>query len=91
MLGVRFASSKTLLFKVNDNMNSMIFGTVRCFDPKLGTGWISPKNGDPDIRILQSAINHANLGQIAIGQTLGFNVADANRTAVNLWATWSNR
>lgn len=72
-------------------MNSMIFGTVRCFDPKKGTGWISPENGDADIKILQSEINHANLGQIAKGQTLGFNVAGANRTAVNLWATWSNR
>ena len=72
-------------------MNSTTFGTVRCFDPKMGTGWITPENGDPDVKILQSAINRANLGQIAKGQTLGFNVAGANRTAVNLWATWSNR
>ena len=72
-------------------MNSMIFGTVRSYDGNLGKGWISPDNGDPDVSVSQSAINRANLGTISQGQTLGFNVARGRRTAIDLWATWSNR
>jgi len=67
------------------------FGTVRCFDTQTGKGWITPNNGGNDIMVKQAAINHAGLGQIAIGQTIGFDIARKNRSAVNLWATWSNR
>lgn len=72
-------------------MNPIVFGTVRCFDTKTGSGWISPNSGGPDISVRPAAISHANLGQLSKGQTLGFSVHKDNRTAVDLWATWSNR
>ncbi len=72
-------------------MNSIMFGTVRCFDSRTGAGWISPQSGERDVRVLASAVNRANLGQLSRGQTLGFTVAQGSRTAEDLWATWSNR
>ncbi len=69
----------------------MKFGTVRCFDCKRGEGWIMPDDGSHDIIVQQTAVNDAGLGQLARGQTLGFHIADGQRTAVDLWATWSNR
>ena len=67
------------------------FGTVRCFDTQTGEGWITPDDGGNDVIVRQTAINHAGLGQIAIGQMIGFDIARKNRVAVNLWAAWSNR
>ena len=72
-------------------MNSVIFGTVRCFNSRTGTGWIVPDNGEPDVRVLASAVKRANLGQLSKGQSLGFTVSSDYRTAETLWATWSNR
>lgn len=72
-------------------MKSIKFGTVRCFNSRTGEGWITPEDGGRDIGVRQAAVLHAGLGQLAEGQTLGFYVADGNRTAVDLWATWSNR
>ena len=72
-------------------MKSIKFGTVRCYDHGKGEGWITPEDGGRDIGVRQAAVTRAGLGQIAKGQTLGFLVANGSRTAVDLWATWSNR
>jgi len=69
----------------------MTFGTVRCFDCRTGEGWITPDDGSRDISVQQAAVNEAGLGQLATGQTVGFHIAARQRTAVDLWATWSNR
>ena len=72
-------------------MKEMSFGIVRGYDFQTGEGWIIPNDGSNDIQITRSAVENARLGQIAVGQTLGFHLSETGRTAVNLWATWSNR
>lgn len=72
-------------------MNNLNFGTVRCFDTRTGEGWIIPDDGSHDIVVKQAAIDRARLGQLADGQTLGFQLDEKRRAAVELWATWSNR
>lgn len=71
----------------------MHYGTVKAFDPVRGIGLITPDNGKRNIRLTQSAVNEAGLGQVAAGQKLGFDIRSGGRgpTAENLWATWSNR
>ncbi|WP_073833226.1 cold-shock protein [Pseudovibrio exalbescens] len=69
----------------------MQFGTVKSYDHLSGTGWIQPDSGGRDIMVKQSAVRIARLGQICEGQTLGFNVSVGTPSAINLWATWSNR
>jgi cold shock CspA family protein len=71
----------------------MQFGTVTAFDPDQGLGLIAVDGGPDRIRVDRQAVDHAGLGQIAVGQTLGFEVAPdgARQKAVRLWATWSNR
>lgn len=73
------------------NLRTLKFGTVKCYDSLAGSGWITPDDGSRDVAVRQAAVNRACLGQIARGQTLGFNISEQNRTAVDLWATWSNR
>lgn len=72
-------------------MKSIMFGTVKCFDCGTGEGWITPEAGGSDVGVNGAAVAHAGLGQLASGQTLGFHIAEGSRTAVDLWATWSNR
>ena len=86
-------SGQTLQLPTNKSLElkHMNFGTVRCFDSSSGEGWITPDDGGRDIFVHQSAVDCARLGQLARGQTLGFHLADGQRTAVDLWATWSNR
>ena len=67
------------------------FGTVRCYKPRTGQGWITPDDGTRDVRVYPVAVNDAGLGQLAIGQTVGFTVSGRRPHAVDLWATWSNR
>ena len=74
----------------------MRFGTVRCFNRQFGQGWITPDDGGREVAVQQAAVNDAGLGQLAVGQVVGFHIADGianehHRTAVDLWATWSNR
>lgn len=71
----------------------MLFGTVTAFDPDRGLGLIAVDGGHNRIRVDRQAVDHAGLGQIAVGQTLGFELAldGAKEKAVQLWATWSNR
>ncbi len=73
-------------------MKSLRFGTVRCFNTRSGHGWIMPDDGSHEISVQQAAVNDAGIGQLAAGQVVGFHVTDGHlRTAVDLWATWSNR
>jgi len=83
--------ARYIIKKEKLKLNTTKFGTVRCFDTRTGKGWITPDDGGSDVIVRQTAINHAGLGQIAIGQTIGFDIARKSRAAVNLWATWSNR
>jgi CspA family cold shock protein len=71
----------------------MKFGTVRCYDPRAGRGWITPEDGGRDIAVDQSAVNTAGLGQLSAEQKIGFQIAAGRHghVAVDLWATWSNR
>lgn len=74
----------------------MLFGTVTAFDPDRGLGLIAvdgDHNKIRNIRVDRQAVDHAGLGQITVGQTLGFELAPdgARQKAVHLWATWSNR
>lgn len=69
------------------------FGTVRCYDSRVGQGWIAPDDGGIDIAVYQAAINAAGLGQLARNQKIGYKVhaGPSGPRAVGLWATWSNR
>lgn len=71
----------------------MKFGTVRTYDCRSGHGWIAPDDGGNDIVVRQDAVNNAGLGQLSADQKIGFHVAAGRHgaTAVDLWATWSNR
>lgn len=72
-------------------MKEMNFGTVRSFDCLTGKGWITPNDGSDEVEIGKPAVQHAGLGQLAVGQRLGFRICEYHRTAVDLWATWSHR
>ncbi len=73
------------------NLNLVKFGTVKSFDHLSGRGWITPEDGGHDIAVNRAAVKKARLGQICEGQTLGFHVSGGTPSAVDLWATWSNR
>lgn len=69
------------------------FGTVESFDPARQTGIIISEQGNRPIRIDRRAVAEAGLGQVAVGQRLGFNLACDRQGphATGLWATWSGR
>jgi len=69
----------------------MKFGIVRCFDCSREEGWITPQDGTRDIPVHQKAVKEAGVGQLAEGQTIGFYIDEQKGSAVDLWATWSNR
>ena len=71
----------------------MMFGTVRCYDCRVGRGWIQPDDGSGEIAVKQAAVSQAGLGQLAPEQRLGFRIETGRkcRFATHLWATWSNR
>lgn len=71
--------------------NKMKFGTVKCYNAKTGKGWISPADGSRDIPVNANAVDNARIGQLSPGQMLGFSVTSRDNSAVDLWATWSNR
>ncbi len=70
-----------------------MFGTVRCYDCRVGRGWIQPDDGSSEIAVKQAAVSQAGLGQLAPEQRLGFRIETGrkSRFATHLWATWSNR
>jgi|GEM_PF-3117352 len=70
-----------------------MFGTVRCYDCRVGRGWIQPDDGSGEIAVKQAAVSQAGLGQLAPEQRLGFRIETGrkSRFATHLWATWSNR
>ncbi|SDR22327.1 cold shock domain-containing protein [Pseudovibrio sp. Tun.PSC04-5.I4] len=72
-------------------MNLVQFGTVKSFDHLAGKGWITPDDGSHDIMVKRAAVKKARLGQICEGQTLGFRVSGTASSAIDLWATFSNR
>ena len=70
-----------------------MFGTVRCYDCRVGRGWIQPDDGSGEIPVKQAAVSQAGLGQLAPEQRIGFHIETGweSRFATHLWATWSNR
>lgn len=69
------------------------FGTVRCYDSRVGRGWIEPDDGGSDIAVYQAAIDAAGLGLLVSNQKIGYKIyaGSSGPRAVGLWATWSNR
>lgn len=73
--------------------NYMKFGIVKFFNLAKGYGLIASDDGDEEFLVQKSEIDRAGLGQLAVKQRLGFDVAACAHgpSAVNLWATFANR
>ena len=52
----------------------MSIGTVKWFDESKGFGFISPKDGSPDVFVHYSAITAAGYKSLAEGQVVEYNV-----------------
>lgn len=58
----------------------MQVGTVKWFNPQKGFGFIQPENGDKDVFVHISAVERANIGTLAEGQKVRFEVIADRRT-----------
>lgn len=52
----------------------MNMGVVRIYDGRKGLGAITPGNGGKDIMVDIKALDRANLGSLAIGQAILFDI-----------------
>ena len=69
----------------------MATGTVKWFNPTKGFGFIQPEDGGKDVFVHISAVERSDLGHIAEGQKIAFEVERDRKTgresAVNLQAS----
>ena len=68
----------------------MITGTVKWFNSTKGFGFIQPDNGDADAFVHISAVERADMREIAEGQNIGYALEQdrksGNMSAFNLQA-----
>ncbi len=66
----------------------MTTGTVKWFNTTKGFGFITPDDGSKDVFVHISAVERSDLGNLADGQKIGFDVQQDTRgpKAVNLQA-----
>ena len=50
----------------------MTIGTVKFFNSTKGFGFIQPENGEKDVFVHVSAVEHAGMGTLAEGQRVSF-------------------
>ncbi len=65
----------------------MATGTVKCFNPTKGFGFIQPDDGTKDLFVHISAVERSNLGSLNEGQKVGYQIEsgrDGKMSAVNL-------
>jgi len=58
----------------------MATGTVKWFNPTKGFGFIQPEDGGKDIFVHISAVERSELGRIAEGQKVGFEIERDRKT-----------
>lgn len=66
----------------------MTIGTVKWFNATKGYGFIQPQDGGKDVFVHATAVERSDLGSLAEGQTISFDVERDSRSgkesAVNL-------
>lgn len=58
----------------------MATGTVKWFNHTKGYGFIAPKDGGRDVFVHATAVERSDLGQLAEGQTLSYELERDQRT-----------
>jgi CspA family cold shock protein len=58
----------------------MATGTVKWFNPTKGFGFIQPEDGGKDVFVHISAVERSDLGHIAEGQKIAFEVERDRKT-----------
>jgi CspA family cold shock protein len=58
----------------------MTTGTVKWFNPTKGFGFIQPEDGGKDVFVHISAVERSDLGHLAEGQKVGFEIERDRKT-----------
>ena len=58
----------------------MATGTVKWFNAQKGYGFIQPDDGDKDVFVHISAVEHAGLRDLREGQKVSYEIAQDRRT-----------
>ncbi|WP_237151897.1 cold-shock protein [Oryzibacter oryziterrae] len=58
----------------------MALGTVKWFNATKGYGFIAPEDGSADVFVHISAVERSQLGQLADGQKVSFEIVKDRRT-----------
>ena len=66
----------------------MATGTVKCFNPTKGFGFIEPKDGGKDVFVHISAVEQSGMGSLDEGQEIEYEVQSerGKESATNLRA-----